>query len=79
MRGRRQVETGKKRQRDVRTLKIKKCHSGGRRERGRRDATQEEITETGGETETRAEIRGERCSHENIQNISVLSQSLRWP
>lgn len=75
MRGRRQVETGKKRQRDVRTLKIKKCHSGGRRERGR----QEEITETGGETETRAEIRRERCSHENIQNISVLSQSLRWP
>lgn len=75
MRGRRQVETGKKRQKDVRTLKIKKCHSGGRRERGR----QEEITETGGETETRAEIRGERCSHENIQNISVLSQSLRWP
>lgn len=71
MRGRRQVETGKKRQKDVRTLKIKKCHSGGRRERGR----QEEITETGGETE----IRGERCSHENIQNISVLSQSLRWP
>lgn len=75
MRGRRQVETGKKRQRDVTTLKIKKCHSGGRRERGR----QEEITETGGETETRAEIRRERCSHENIQNISVLSQSLRWP
>lgn len=75
MRGRRQVETGKKRQKDVRTLKIKKCHSGGHRERGR----QEEITETGGETETRAEIRGERCSHENIQNISVLSQSLRWP